>query len=117
MPIAKPLQAAVEGATCDGRILERVHISQMAKNVNKQVRGARVNLEHIRGYSPTSDFRAYGDVEEVSEFEIQDGPLKGKLALQSKIDATDDMVALNTNRQKIDSSIEIHPSFADTGEA
>ncbi|KHS93245.1 phage capsid scaffolding protein [Pectobacterium brasiliense] len=117
MPISKPFLAAVEGATCDGRTLERVHISQMAKNFNKQVRGARVNLEHIRGYSPTSDFRAYGDVEEVSEFEIQDGPLKGKLALQIKIDATDDLVALNTKRQKIYPSIEIHPSFADTGEA
>lgn len=117
MPKSKPFIAAVEGATCDGRTLERKHIEQMAKTFNPQVRGARVNLEHIRGYSPTSDFRAYGDVETVKTTEIQDGLLKGKLALEIQIDATDDLVALRKKRQKIYPSIEVHPSFADTGEA
>ncbi|MFB1115632.1 GPO family capsid scaffolding protein [Dickeya dadantii] len=117
MPISKPFIAAVEGVACDGRPIERIWITQMAKNFNSQVRGARVNLEHIKGYSPTSDFRAYGDVVSANEVSIQDGPLKGKAALELVIDATPDLVALSKQRQKIYPSIEIHPSFSSTGEA
>ena len=117
MPKSKPFRVAVEGATCDGRTLERQHIVQMAQRFNPTVYGARVNLEHLRGYSPNSDFRAYGDVIAVKAEEITEGPLKGKMGLYVQVDATDDLVALKKSRQKIYHSIEVHPSFADTGEA
>lgn len=117
MPKSKPFRVAVEGATCDGRTLERQHIVQMAQRFNPTVYGARVNLEHLRGYSPNSDFRAYGDVIAVKAEEITEEPLKGKMGLYVQVDATDDLVALKKNRQKIYHSIEVHPSFADTGEA
>ncbi|SLM62831.1 MULTISPECIES: GPO family capsid scaffolding protein [Dickeya] len=117
MPISKPFIAAVEGVACDGRPIERIWITQMAKNYSSQVRGARVNLEHIKGYSPSSDFRAYGDVVSAKEVTVPDGPLKGKAALELVIDATPDLVALSKQRQKIYPSIEVHPSFSNTGEA
>lgn len=117
MPKSKPFRVAVEGATCDGRTLERQHIVQMAQRFNPTVYGARVNLEHLRGYSPNSDFRAYGDVIAVKAEEITEEPLKGKMGLYVQVDATDDLVALKKSRQKIYHSIEVHPSFADTGEA
>lgn len=117
MPKSKPFRVAVEGATCDGRTLERQHIVQMAQRFNPTVYGARVNLEHLRGYSPNSDFRAYGDVITVKAEEITEEPLKGKMGLYVQVDATDDLVALKRSRQKIYHSIEVHPSFADTGEA
>ncbi|MCA7001655.1 GPO family capsid scaffolding protein [Dickeya solani] len=117
MPISKPFIAAVEGVACDGRPIERIWITQMAKNFNRQVRGARVNLEHIKGYSPTSDFRAYGDVVSANEVTVPDGPLKGKAALELVIDATPDLVALSKQRQKIYPSVEVHPSLPNTGEA
>lgn len=117
MPKSKLFRVAVEGATCDGRTLERQHIVQMAQRFNPTVYGARVNLEHLRGYSPSSDFRAYGDVITVKAEEIAEEPLKGKMGLYVQVDATDDLVALKKNRQKIYHSIEVHPSFADTGEA
>ena len=59
---SKWFRIAVEGATTDGRKILREWISQMAQNYNRDVYGARVNLEHIKGYYPDSPFKRYGDV-------------------------------------------------------
>ncbi|CAM3517376.1 phage capsid protein [Rouxiella silvae] len=118
MPKSKYFRVAVEGATCDGRTLERQHIEQMAKSYNPQVYGARCNLEHLRSLFPDSVFRMYGDVLALkTEEDTSDGPLKGKLGLYAQIDATDELVELNKSRQKVYSSIEVSPKFADTGVA
>ena len=42
---------------------------------------------------------------------------EGKLQLLAQIDPTDDLIKLNKDRQKIYTSIECDPNFADTGEA
>lgn len=117
MPKSKKFRVAVEGATCDGRVLERQHIQEIADTYSPQVYGARINLEHLKSLSPDSTFRMYGDVEAVTAEEIKDGQLAGKLGLYALIDATDDLVALNKSRQKVYSSIEFDPKFADTGKA
>ena len=110
------LRVAVEGATSDGRAIDRDWLLQIAKNYDPKVYGARINMEHIRGYSPTSDFRAYGDVVAVKTEEIDIGGKK-KLALLAQLEATDELLELNKRRQKLYSSIEVRPAFADTGEA
>lgn len=117
MAKSKSFRVAVEGATCDGRVLERQHIQEIADSYNPQVYGARINLEHLKSLYPDSVFRMYGDVESVSAIEIKDGPLAGKLGLHVQIDATDDLVALSKARQKVYSSIEFSEKFADTGKA
>lgn len=109
-------RVAVEGATSDGRTIDRDWLLQIAKRYSPQVYGARVNMEHIRGYGPNSDFRAYGDVLAVKTEEVDIGGQK-KLALLAQIEATDELVELNKRRQKLYTSIEVRPSFADTGEA
>ncbi|MBD8249948.1 GPO family capsid scaffolding protein [Pantoea agglomerans] len=114
---AKRFRIAVEGATTDGRVISRDWISQMAKNYNPEMYGARINMEHIRGYAADSTFRRFGDVTAVEAEEIGDGPLKGKLALYGHIDPTPELVELTKARQKIYTSIEVNPEFADTGEA
>ncbi|QPG28598.1 GPO family capsid scaffolding protein [Pantoea sp. SM3640] len=114
---AKRFRIAVEGATTDGRVISRDWISQMAKNYSPEMYGARINMEHIRGYAADSTFRRFGDVTAVEEEEIVDGPLKGKLALYAWIDPTPELVELTKARQKIYTSIEVNPEFADTGEA
>lgn len=114
---AKRFRIAVEGATTDGRVISRDWISQMAKNYSPQMYGARINMEHIRGYAADSTFRRFGDVTAVEAEEIGDGPLKGKLALFGWIDPTPELVELTKARQKIYTSIEVNPEFADTGEA
>lgn len=114
---AKRFRIAVEGATTDGRVISRNWISQMAKSYDPEMYGARINMEHIRGYSADSAFRRFGDVTAVEAEEIADGPLKGKLALYGHIDPTDELVAMTRARQKIYTSVEVNPEFADTGEA
>ncbi|MGF6474753.1 hypothetical protein ABIE06_001566 [Pantoea dispersa] len=114
---SKRFRIAVEGATTDGRVISRDWISQMAKNYNPEMYGARINMEHIRGYAADSTFRRFGDVTAVEAEEIGDGPLKGKLALFGWIDPTPELVELTKARQKIYTSIEVNPEFADTGEA
>jgi hypothetical protein len=114
---AKRFRIAVEGATTDGRVISRDWISQMAKNYDPAMYGARVNMEHIKGYTPDSPFRRYGDVTALTAEEITDGPLKGKLALYGDIDPTPELVELTKARQKIYTSVEINTKFADTGEA
>ena len=113
----KFFRVAVEGDTTDGRAIARSDIEQMAASYDLKTYGARVWMEHIRGYTQDSPFRAYGDVTAVKAEEIPDGELKGKLALFAQIDPTDDLVAMNKSRQKIYSSIEIQPNFAKSGGA
>lgn len=110
---SKFFRVATEGTTTDGREIRRDWISQMAANYDPKKYGARVWIEHIRGISPDSSFRAYGDVVELEAREVEDG----KLALFAKIDPTPELIDLTKKRQKVYSSIEINPKFADTGEA
>lgn len=116
----KFFRVAVEGATVDGREIKREWLTQMAKNYNRELYGARLNVEHIKGWAPmstNSPFGAYGDVIALKATEIEDGPLKGKMGLYAQLDPTDELVALSKKRQKIFTSIEVNPDFADIGEA
>lgn len=114
---SKWFRVAVEGATTDGRKIQRSWIEQMAKNYSPDVYGARINLEHIKGYSPDSQFKRYGDVLALRSEEIKNGPLSGKLGLFAQIEPTDDLIQMNKSKQKVYTSIEVNLEFADTGEA
>lgn len=114
---SKRFRIGVEGATVDGRTIEREWLTQMAKNYNPSVYAARINLEHIKGYTPDSPFRRYGGVESLEAEEIADGPLKGKMALYGYLAPTDDLVTITKAGQKVFTSMEVNPKFADTGEA
>ncbi len=113
----KFFRVAVEGATTDGRQIERAQIEQMARNFDPTKYGARIWLEHIRGIYPDSQFKAYGDVTALKAETIElDG--KKKLALFAQIEPLPDLVAMtNKAKQKIYTSIEINPKFADSNEA
>lgn len=117
MAKSKFFRVAVEGATTDGRVIERSWIADIAETYNATVYGARIFMEHLRGIFPDGPFKAYGDVTAVKAEEIADGPLKGKLALYAQIEPTPELVAMTKARQKIYSSIEVNPKFADTGRA
>ncbi len=107
---------ATEGATTDGRSINRSWIEQMAANYDPKKYGARVNLEHLKWrYMWNNDphSKCYGDVVGLKTEENAEG----KLQLLAQIDPTDDLIKLNKDRQKIYTSIECDPNFADTGEA
>lgn len=113
---SKFFRVALEGATTDGRKIERSWIQQMAKNFDPQKYGARIWMEHIRGTLADSPFRAYGDVTAVKAEEVSIDGSK-KLALFAQIEPTDDLIAMTKAKQKIYTSVEINDKFADTGEA
>lgn len=120
MPKTKTFRVAVEGDTVDGRIIERSWLVDAAQTYNRDTYGARVNVEHIRGITADKPFKAYGDVLSLSTEEIEltlAGKKVKKLALNAEIEATDELVAMNTDKQKIYTSIEIQPNFANTGKA
>ena len=107
---------ATEGATTDGRTINRTWIEQMAANYDPKKYGARVNLEHLKWRYMWNDdphSKCYGDVVGLKTEENAEG----KLQLLAQIDPTDDLIKLNKDRQKIYTSIECDPNFADTGEA
>ena len=110
---SKFFRVATEGATTDGRKIERSWIDQMAKNFSRAKYGARVWLEHYRGTVPGGPFDALGDVIAVEARTVEDG----KLALFAQIEPLPALVELNKKKQKLYTSIEVHPEFADSGEA
>lgn len=116
MAKSKFFRVAVEGDTIDGRKIERQWLEQISANYDQNTYGARVWIEHMRGMLPESSFRAYGDVLAVKTEEVDIAGEK-KLALFAQIDATDDLIEINRNRQKIYTSIEVDTDFQNSGQA
>ena len=110
--MVKFVRVATEGATIDGRVISAEHLEQMAKNYDPNKYGARIWVEHLRTYMPEGQFQAYGDVKALKTEKVD-----GKTALFAELEPTDALKELNKKRQKIYTSVEIHPDFADTGEA
>ena len=120
MPKTKSFRVAVEGDTVDGRKIERSWLVDIAATYNRATYGARVNKEHIVGVTGQEPFKAYGDVLSCSTEEIEldlGGKKVKRLALNAEIEATDDLVQLVADKQKIYTSIEVAPNFANTGKA
>lgn len=116
--VSKWFRVGVEGDTCDGRVIDANDIQNMAETFDPRVYGCRINLEHLKGLLPDSPFRRYGDVVELKAETIDDdSALKGKLALFAKITPTDELIAMNKASQKVYTSMEIQPNFANTGKA
>lgn len=110
---SKKFVIATEGATVDGRTIERSWIEQMAASYNPATYKAGINVEHIRSALPDSPFKNYGHVDALSTQETSDG----KLQLLAEITPSPDLVKLVNGYQKTFTSIEVNPKFADTGKA
>lgn len=118
--VSKWFRIGVERDTCDGREIDANDIKQMAESYSAKAYGARINLEHIKGILPTSDFRRYGDVVELKAEQIDDASeplLHGKWALFAKITPTEDLTQMVGVGQKVYTSMEIQPNFANSGKA
>lgn len=114
---AKRFCIGVEGATTDGREIKREWLEQMAASYSPAVYTALINLEHLKSYAPDSTFNRYGKVAALVSEEISDGPLAGKMALYADVEPTDSLVELVKKGQKLFTSMEVSPKFADTGKA
>ncbi|EPC6771564.1 MULTISPECIES: GPO family capsid scaffolding protein, partial [Bacteria] len=89
---AKRFRIGVEGATTDGREIQREWLEQMAASYNPAVYTALINLEHIKSYLPDSTFNRYGKVTALFAEEITEGPLAGKMALYADVEPTESLV-------------------------
>lgn len=110
---SKFFRVATEGATTDGREITRTDIEQMAKSYDPAKYAARVWLEHYRGLVPGGSFDALGDVTAIESREVEGG----KLALFAQIEPLPKLIEMNKAKQKLFSSVEIHPQLGDTGGA
>ncbi|MFG5777737.1 GPO family capsid scaffolding protein [Comamonas sp. J-3] len=110
---SKFFRVATEGATTDGRTIQRSWIEQAAANYNTGKYHARVWLEHMRGMMADSAFAALGDVVALKAAQNSEG----KMELFAQIEALPALVAMNKAKQKIFTSIEIDPDFAKSGQA
>jgi hypothetical protein len=120
MARTKFFRVAVEGPTIDGRNIERKHLEQMAAAYDPAIYTARINVEHLRGYSPQPPFNAYGSVAELKTEEVTlniGGKDQKKLALMASFEVNDQAKELTAADQKIFSSVEIQPNFAQTNKA
>lgn len=114
MAKSKFFRVAVEGGTTDGRAITREWLEQMAQRYNQSTYGARVNMEHIRGIDPNGLFKMYGDITAAKTEEVT---IEGeqRLALFVQIDPTPELIELNKKRQKVYTSVEIHPNLNEKG--
>lgn len=120
MPKSRFFRVALEGATTDGRKIEKQWLTEMAAGYNRVTYAARINMEHIRGVTAEPPFQSLGDVLSLKTEEIDfpiDGKTEKRTALLAEIDALEPLVAMNRKKQKLYSSIEISPNFAATGKA
>lgn len=104
----------VSGETADGRTISAKELEEMAEQYDPEIYGARINLEHMNFLFP--DFAGgYGDVVELkAEPWAKD---ETKTALLAKLNITDSLQKLWDSGQKIYTSMEITPRFADTKKA
>ena len=104
----------VSGETADGRTILAKELQEMADQYDPEIYGARINLEHMNFLFP--DFAGgYGDVVELkAEPWAKD---ETKTALLAKLNITESLQKLWDSGQKIYTSMEITPRFADTNKA
>lgn len=104
----------VSGETADGRTILAKELQEMADQYDPEIYGARINLEHMNFLFP--DFAGgYGDVVELkAEPWAKD---ETKTALLAKLNITESLQKLWESGQKIYTSMEITPRFADTKKA
>lgn len=113
---SKFFRVAVAGSTTDGRVIEATWLNQIAKNYNINTYTALGNMEHFRSIYPDGAFGTYAKVLAAKAEEVEING-ENKLALFVQVDAYDSLIELHKKGQKLFTSIEVNPNFADTGEA
>ena len=108
--MAKFFRVAASGKTIDGREITPEMLTQAAETYDREVYGARINLEHARGLLPDGPFKSFGDVISLKT-EKQDG----LTILLAELDPTPELIELNKKRQKIYTSIELTSNFKGEG--
>lgn len=100
-------RVATSGKTADGRTIEAQDLRDMAESYDPALYTATIWYEHIRY------FGSLGTVAELKAEDV-DG---GKVGLFARLKPNEYLLRMNKEGQKLFTSIEIQPEFADTGKA
>ena len=104
-------RVATSGPTVDGRVILPQELRDIAETYSTAKYTASIWSEHERW--PGS----YGTVYAVRLVEESEGLEPGQVALEAQLKPNDKLLALNDQGEKLFSSIEILPDFANTGKA
>ncbi|WP_277981551.1 GPO family capsid scaffolding protein [Sphingomonas phyllosphaerae] len=102
----------------DGRTITPEMIDQVVETFDPATYSPRINVEHVKGFSPEPPFNGYGDVVAVR---AQDdaisvgGTTETRRALYAQVDANPQLVRLARGDQKPFPSVELTDSYAGTG--
>ncbi len=100
-------RVATSGKTADGRTIDAQDLRDMADGYDPATYTASIWYEHIRYIGSLGTVAAL-------KAEDVDG---GKVALYAQLKPNDRLLQLNKDAQKLFTSVEIQPNFADTGKA
>lgn len=114
--ISKFFRCFVEGNTIsDGRTITAEMIDEIVATFDRDTYTPRINVEHVKGYSPEPPFNGYGDVIAVKA-QVDDITIAGKVekrkALYAQVEANDQLQALVKADQKPFPSLELTPAYA-----
>jgi hypothetical protein len=116
---SKFFRALVEGQTIsDGRKIDADWIDQIVETHNNDTYTARINLEHLAGYSPEPPFNGYGSVFAVkasTDDIVIAGKTEKRRALYCQVDGNEQLVDLASKNQKPFPSVELTDSYAGCG--
>lgn len=116
MAKSKFFRCFVAGSTIsDGRVITPEMIDQIVETFNAETYTPRINVEHIKGYSPEPPFNGYGDViavkAQVDDITI-DGKVEKRKALYAQVEANAQLLKLAKADQKPFPSVELTPAYA-----
>ena len=100
-------RVATSGKTIDGRTIEVQELRDMADTYDPATYTATIWYEHIRYMG------SLGTVAALKAEDVEDG----KVALFAQLKPNDRLLQLNKEAQKLFTSVEIQPNFADSGKA
>jgi len=122
--VVKRFRVAREGQTVDGRSLSQQQIIDMSETYDPVEYTARINCEHMSDYWSGLNGRnnegALGDIIKVDhgvETFTQNGSNVQLMCLYATLSVLPTLVEANQKGNKIFTSIEFYPKFADTGRA
>lgn len=122
--VVKRFRIAREGQTVDGRKLTQEQIIDMSETYDPVEYTARINCEHMSDYWSGLNGRnnegALGDIVKVDhtvETFTQNGSNVQLMCLYATLSVLPTLVEANQKGNKIFTSIEFYPKFADTGRA
>lgn len=100
------------GPTADGRTITPEQLREAAEAYDaKGTYLALINVEHVRAYSPASEFRRYGHVLALRAVDLPTGAAE----LHAQLHRDPDLTAMQATGQKSMWSAELQPNFAGSG--